>query len=120
MFFATIEGGMVHQAVKRSRPNSAAWKITMPIVSVTTVAALYIAARSRSSADCGRSHSPWSRISHVIKAALARSVAALNRQGPMVADSCHMVGYARLTAPVANAAIITFDIPAANRHGRFA
>src|ERR1700712_2867153 len=120
MLLATSDGGSVHQAVSNSRTNSPRWNMATPIVSVTTVAALYIAARSRSSADCGRSHSPWSRISHVIKAALARSVAALNRQGPMVADSCHMVGYARLTAPVANAAIITFDIPAANRHGRFA
>src|SRR3954467_10566958 len=120
MLFATIAGGMVHQAVRRSRTNSPAWKITTPIVSVTRVAALDIAARSRSSADCGRSQSPWSTMSHVIRAAMDRSVAAVNRKGAMVADSCHMVGYARLTAPVANAAIITFDIPAVNRHGRFA
>jgi hypothetical protein len=59
-------------------------------------------------------------MSHAIIAALAKIVAALNRQGPMESDNCQIVGYARLTAPAAKAAIITLDIPAANRHGRLA
>src|SRR5882757_8444532 len=99
--------------------NRPMWRMATPIVRVTKVAALYIAARSRSPAEGGRSHNLWSRMSHAIIAALARIVAALNRQGPIV-DNCQIVGYARLTAPVANAAIITLDIPAANRHGRLA
>src|SRR6476661_10211551 len=100
--------------------NSPPWKIATPIVRVTTVAALYNTARSRSSAECGRSHNSWSRISQAIIAALAKIVAALSRQGPIVSDNCQIVGYARLTAPAANAAINTLDRQAANRHGRLA
>jgi hypothetical protein len=59
-------------------------------------------------------------MSHAIIAVLAKIVAALNRQGPIVSDNCHIVGYARLTAPAANAAIITLDIPPTSRHGRLA
>jgi hypothetical protein len=95
-------------------------KMATPIVRVMTVDALYNTARSRAPADRGRSHNLWSTMSHAIIAALARIVAALKRKGPIVADNCQIVGYARLTAPVANAAIITFDIPATNRHGRLA
>ena len=84
------------------------------------VAVLYNTARSRSSPESGRSHNLWSRTSHAIIAALAKIVAALSRQGPMVADNCQIAGYARLTAPAANAAINTLDIPAASRHGRLA
>src|ERR1700710_611030 len=120
MFFATNCGGSVHHAVTSSKTNNPAWKMTTPIVRVTTVDALYNTARARSLGDCGRSHNLCSTISHAISAAVARIVATLKRHGPIVSDTCQSVGYARLTAPVANAAIITLDIPVTNRHGRLA
>jgi hypothetical protein len=57
-----------------------------------TVDALYNTARSRAPADRGRFHNLWSTMSHAIIAALATIVAALNRQGPIVADNCQIVG----------------------------
>jgi hypothetical protein len=62
----------------------------------------------------------WLTISHPTIAAIDRIVAAVSRHGPMVADSCQIVGYAKLTAPLAKAAIMTRDMPAASLHGRFA
>jgi hypothetical protein len=57
-----------------------------------TVDALYNTARSRAPADRGRFLNLWSTMSHAIIAALATIVAALNRQGPIVADNCQIVG----------------------------